>query len=110
MQIKFCGAAGMVTGSSHLLMLDDGKKILLDCGLYQGNEETYEDFNNKWIFEPKSIDVLILSHAHIDHIGRVPKFVKDGFSGAIYCTPATRSLAQIMLILNKGNLNLSGNI
>lgn len=98
MQIKFCGAAGTVTGSSHLLTLDSGQKILLDCGLYQGNEEAYEDFNNKWVFDPKSIDVLILSHAHIDHIGRVPKLVKDGYAAPIYCTPATRSLAQIMLM------------
>lgn len=98
MQIKFCGAAGTVTGSSHLLTLDNGKTILMDCGLYQGNEKDYKDFNNKWAFDPKTIDVLVLSHAHIDHIGRVPQFVKDGFKGEIICTPATRSLAQIMLM------------
>lgn len=98
MQIKFCGAAGTVTGSSHLLTLDNGKTILMDCGLYQGREEAYEDFNEKWVFNPKAIDVMVLSHAHIDHIGRVPKLVKDGFEGDIFCTPATRSLAQIMLV------------
>lgn len=98
MQVKFCGAAGTVTGSSHLLTLDNGKRILLDCGLYQGNEPEFSDYNDCWSFEPSHIDYLILSHAHIDHIGRVPKLVKDGFNGDIICTPATRSLAQIMLV------------
>ncbi|MEZ4929499.1 MAG: MBL fold metallo-hydrolase, partial [Chitinophagales bacterium] len=72
MKIKFCGAAGTVTGSSHLITLDDGFKILLDCGLYQGNESKYENFNYSWAFNPAEIDVLILSHAHIDHCGRIP--------------------------------------
>ena len=97
MQIKFCGAAGTVTGSSHLLTLKTGTKILLDCGLYQGNEPLFENYNERWAFDPSQIDYLVLSHAHIDHIGRVPKLVKDGFRGEIICTPATRSLAQIML-------------
>lgn len=97
MKIKFCGAAGTVTGSSHLLTLDDGTKILMDCGLYQGHEEEFEGFNLKWSFNPAEIDILILSHAHIDHSGRIPKLVKDGFSGEIYCTSATRDLCAIML-------------
>jgi len=96
--IKFCGAAQTVTGSSHLLTLDDGTKILLDCGLYQGREEKYDDFNRTWNFDPSEIDFLILSHAHIDHSGRIPKFVKDGFKGEIICTSATRDLASIMLM------------
>ncbi|MDN5215456.1 MBL fold metallo-hydrolase [Fulvivirgaceae bacterium BMA12] len=98
MKLKFCGAARTVTGSSHLLTLDDGYKILFDCGLYQGREDGYEDFNRQWHFEPSEIDCLILSHAHIDHIGRVPALVKDGFDGNIICTSATRDLAAIMLL------------
>jgi metallo-beta-lactamase family protein len=98
MKVQFCGAAGMVTGSSHLLKLDNGTKILLDCGLYQGGEEIMESFNNTWYFEPDQIDHVILSHAHIDHCGRIPKLVKDGFKGLIHCTYATRSLCQIMLM------------
>lgn len=98
MQLQICGAAETVTGSNHLLTLGNGTNILLDCGLYQGNEDELEDFNAKWFFDPKAIDVLILSHAHIDHCGRIPKLVKDGFKGKIYCTSATRDLAAIMLM------------
>ena len=98
MKVKFCGAAGTVTGSSHLITLDDGYNILLDCGLYQGNEPAYEDFNLNWSFDPEEIDVLVLSHAHIDHCGRIPKLVADGFKGDIICTHATRNLCEIMLL------------
>jgi len=98
MNLKFCGAAGTVTGSSHLLTLDDGFKILLDCGLYQGVEPEYENFNNRFLFEPADINVVILSHAHIDHCGRLPKLVKDGFNGLIYSTPATEDLTAILLL------------
>ncbi len=98
MKIKFCGAARTVTGSSHLITLNNGYKILLDCGLYQGREDEYKDFNRNWQFEPSEIDCLILSHAHIDHTGRVPALTKDGFSGDIICTSATRDLAAIMLL------------
>lgn len=97
MQIKFCGAAREVTGSCHLITLDDGYKILLDCGLYQGRNEEMENFNQQFLFDPSEIDCLILSHAHIDHTGRVPKLVKDGFEGKIYATHATHSLCAIML-------------
>jgi len=98
MKVKFCGAAQFVTGSSHLITLDDGYKILLDCGLFQGKGRHIWDYNNTWHFDPAEIDCLILSHAHIDHTGRVPKLVKDGFSGDIHCTHATRSLCTIMLL------------
>lgn len=111
MKIKFCGAAREVTGSSHLITLDDGFTILLDCGLYQGGGDddgrAEEDdraanpmvgFNEKWRFDPSKIDCLILSHSHIDHTGRVPKLVKDGFRGKIYATHATRDLCAIMLM------------
>ncbi|RMF24480.1 MAG: MBL fold metallo-hydrolase [Bacteroidetes bacterium] len=98
MNLQFCGAARTVTGSAHLLTLDDGYKILLDCGMYQGHSEAFQHFNGNWLFEPEEIDCLILSHAHIDHSGRIPKFVKDGFRGKIICTHATRSLCAIMLL------------
>ncbi|MGB0839546.1 MAG: MBL fold metallo-hydrolase, partial [Chitinophagales bacterium] len=98
MTIKFCGAARAVTGSSHLLTLDDGFSILLDCGLYQGNDNALDNFNNNWYFDPKSIDCMVLSHAHIDHCGRIPKLYKDGFRGSVFCTHATRDLASIMLM------------
>ncbi|MFN7115663.1 MAG: MBL fold metallo-hydrolase [Saprospiraceae bacterium] len=98
MQIKFCGAAREVTGSAHLITLDSGYKILLDCGLYQGSSEHMKDFNENWLFQPFEIDQVILSHAHIDHAGRLPRLVKDGFSGPIRCTHATRSLCSIMLL------------
>lgn len=98
MKIQFNGATQTVTGSNHLITLDNGFKVLLDCGLYQGNEEQLEDFNCQWYYNPAEIDVLILSHAHIDHCGRIPKLVKDGFKGKIYCTSATRDLAVIMLM------------
>lgn len=98
MKIKFCGAAGTVTGSCHLLTLEDGFKILLDCGLYQGRDEDFKNFNSKWLFDPAEIDCLVLSHAHIDHSGRIPKLVKDGFAGKILCTSATRDLCAVMLL------------
>ena len=98
MKIKFCGAAQEVTGSSHLIILENGFKILLDCGLYQGRAENMKSFNAQWLFEPSEIDCLILSHAHIDHSGRLPKLVRDGFSGTIHSTHATRSLCSIMLL------------
>ncbi|MBK7410325.1 MAG: MBL fold metallo-hydrolase [Saprospirales bacterium] len=98
MKLKFCGAAKTVTGSAHLIELEDGFKILLDCGLYQGREEAMKSFNDTWLFDPKELDCVILSHAHIDHSGRLPKLVKDGFKGTIYSTHATRSLCTIMLL------------
>lgn len=98
MKLKFCGAARQVTGSAHLLTLDDGFTILLDCGLYQGHDDFMADFNEEWLFDPSAIDVVVLSHAHIDHSGRLPKLVKDGFRGKIHATHATRSLCAIMLL------------
>jgi metallo-beta-lactamase family protein len=98
MKIKFCGAAKNVTGSSHLITLDSGVKILLDCGLFQGDSKTDWESNTTWHVIPAEIDYLILSHAHIDHTGRVPLLVKDGFKGNIICTHATLSLATLMLL------------
>ena len=115
MKVKFCGAAREVTGSCHLLTLDNGLNILLDCGLYQGGDDDgragddhpITAFNEKWLFDPGKIDCLILSHAHIDHTGRVPKLVKDGFSGKIYATHATRDLCALML-LHSGKIQEKG--
>ena len=96
MKIQFFGAARTVTGSQHLLTIN-GKKILLDCGLFQGRrKDTYEK-NKDFKFDPKEIDALILSHAHIDHSGNIPHLVKDGFNGPIYTTSATKDLCKIML-------------
>lgn len=98
MKLTFCGAAQEVTGSAHFLELENGFKVLLDCGLYQGNAKEMKDFNEHWYFDPASVDCVVLSHAHIDHSGRLPRLVKDGFEGTIHCTHATRSLCAIMLL------------
>ncbi|RYZ22811.1 MAG: MBL fold metallo-hydrolase [Chitinophagaceae bacterium] len=97
MKIAFHGAARTVTGSKHLLTLSNGKKILLDCGLFQGMGRDTDAFNRTWGFDPASVDVLILSHAHIDHSGLIPKLVKEGFAGRIFCTDATAALATLLL-------------
>lgn len=98
MQIKFAGAAQMVTGSSHLITMPNGYRILLDCGLVQGKGRHVWDLNNTWYFDPKTVDCMVLSHAHIDHSGRIPQLVKDGFAGNIHSTHATRSLCAVMLL------------
>lgn len=95
MKIEFYGAAKCVTGSCHILKIND-KTILLDCGLYQGKDEK-ERGNNEFHFDPKSVDYVILSHAHIDHSGRIPLLYKKGFKGEILCTKATKELCSIML-------------
>ena len=95
-EVMFHGAAGEVTGSMHLVRVDE-KWVALDCGLYQGRREDSEAKNRKWPIDPKEISAVVLSHAHIDHSGRLPKLVGDGFEGPIFCTPATRDLCAIML-------------
>ncbi len=97
MQIQFYGAAQMVTGSKHLITTKNGTKILLDCGLVQGKSIGRDELNRHFGFNPVDIDYLILSHAHIDHSGLIPRLVKQGFKGLIFCTPATKSLCEIML-------------
>ncbi|MDR1898062.1 MAG: MBL fold metallo-hydrolase [Prevotellaceae bacterium] len=97
MRINFHGAAGTVTGSKHLIELNDGTKILLDCGMFQGHGKDTETLNRTWGFYPEEINYLILSHAHIDHSGLIPKLTKDGFKGKIYATPATKDLTEILL-------------
>lgn len=97
MKLTFYGAAREVTGSRHLLEVN-GKKILLDCGMYQGHRKEAERRNHVFGFTPKEIDMVCLSHAHIDHSGALPRLVREGFSGPIYSTFATRDLCQFMLL------------
>lgn len=96
MKIEFIGGARTVTGSQHLLHIKD-KKILLECGLFQGKRNESYERNKNFRFNPAEIDVLLLSHAHIDHSGNIPNLVKHGFTGNIYATAATVDLCQIML-------------
>ena len=97
MKIAFHGAARVVTGSKHLISLDNGKKYLLDCGMFQGMGSQTDVLNRNWGFTPAQVTTLILSHALIDHSGLIPKLVKDGFEGKIFCTPATKELTNVLL-------------
>ena len=97
MKIAFHGAARTVTGSKHLITLKSGVKILLDCGMFQGMGKETDAMNRNLGFDASKVDVMILSHAHIDHSGLIPKLVQEGFAGKIYCTPATKELAGILL-------------
>ena len=97
MVIKFLGAAREVTGSKHLIITEKNKKILLDCGMYQGKGLETDAMNRNLGFDPKEIDHIILSHAHIDHSGLIPYVYKLGFRGSVICTNATRDLCAIML-------------
>lgn len=96
MKIHFYGAARTVTGSQHLLEIN-GKKLLLECGIFQGRRRDFYSRNCCFPFDPKDIDAVILSHAHIDHSGNLPNLVKQGFENPIYTTPPTADLAGIML-------------
>lgn len=97
MRISFHGAARRVTGSKHIIHTDEGKKILLDCGMFQGEGAETALLNSHFGFNPAEIDVMVLSHAHIDHSGLIPRLVKEGFRGRIWCTPATFDLTKILL-------------
>ena len=96
MQITFYGACREVTGSNFLLEAA-GKKILLDCGIFQGSKLAEERNFEPFAYNPREIDFVILGHAHLDHSGRLPKLVKDGFYGRIYATPPTIELAKLVL-------------
>lgn len=98
MKIAFHGAAQTVTGSKHLITLKNGKKVLLDCGMYQGLGDQTDALNRDFGFVASEVDVMILSHAHIDHSGLIPRLVKQGFHGTIFCTPATKDLTNILLM------------
>src|SRR5215213_882639 len=94
--VTFWGATRTVTGSMHQLAAG-GKMVLLDCGLFQGHRAEAVSRNRDFPFRAKDIDAVILSHAHVDHCGNLPNLVRRGFAGPIYCTPATRALAAVML-------------
>lgn len=96
MQLQFCGGAQTVTGSQVLITVN-GKKILYECGLFQGRREESYQKNLNFMFNPSEVDAVVLSHAHIDHSGNLPNLVKHGFSGSIYATPATIDLCKFML-------------
>jgi metallo-beta-lactamase family protein len=97
MQISFHGAAGGVTGSCHLVTAGN-LRILVDCGMFQGSHELREENADDFGFDPASVDILLLTHAHLDHCGRIALLVKRGFSGEIICTAATRDLARLVML------------
>lgn len=96
MDIKFCGAARSVTGSCHLVEFEGGR-LLVDCGMRQGQDTKTDLGEGGFLFDPSSIDAVLLTHAHIDHSGLIPLLVKRGFSGVVLATEATSQLATIML-------------
>jgi metallo-beta-lactamase family protein len=96
MQVQFCGATRTTTGSMFLLEVNQ-QRILLECGLYQGRRSESNDRNQNFSFDPAQVDVAVLSHSHIDHVGNFPNLVKQGYTGNIFCTHAARDLAGIML-------------
>ncbi|MEM8489062.1 MAG: MBL fold metallo-hydrolase [Bacteroidota bacterium] len=97
MKLTFWGAARTVTGSKHLLTLDNGKTMLMDCGLFQGRRSESRERNERFGFDPAALDVVLLSHAHIDHAGLLPKLYREGFRGRVYATHATYDLATLLL-------------
>ncbi len=96
MKLTFWGAVGTVTGSMHEVRVN-GTHFILDCGLFQGRRREAYERNMNFPFRPENVDAVVLSHAHIDHSGNLPTFVKDGFDGPIYTTPATADLCGLML-------------
>jgi len=97
MKISFHGAARTVTGSKHIIQLNEGRRILLDCGLFQGLGKETDELNEHFGFDPNKIDLVLLSHAHIDHSGLLPRLVKEGYKGKIFSTKATKDLTEILL-------------
>ena len=96
MKITFLGATKMVTGSNFLVEAA-GKKFLVDCGMYQGSSKDEEKNDDDFLFNPSEIDFMLLTHAHIDHSGRIPKLYNEGFRNKIFATKATCDLCKIML-------------
>src|SRR5689334_25156163 len=96
MRIHFLGATRTTTGSMYLLEVNN-QRLLLECGLFQGRREESIERNRSFPFDPRQLDAVVLSHAHIDHCGNLPNLCRQGYEGNIYCTFATRDLASIML-------------
>jgi metallo-beta-lactamase family protein len=97
MKISFHGAARTVTGSKHLISLNNGEQILMDCGMFQGMGSETEEMNDYFGFNPKKVTYMVLSHAHIDHSGLIPRLVAEGYNGPIFCTAPTMELTRILL-------------
>src|ERR1700749_494310 len=96
LRLTFCSGASTVTGSNFLV--DDGKtKLLVDCGIEQGRDVSVEEMYGPFPYDPREITALAVTHAHLDHVGRIPKLVKEGFAGTIYSTPPTRDLAELIM-------------
>ena len=90
--LTFCSGVGSVTGANFLFELSNGEKttkILVDCGLIQGDKISQVENREDFVYDPADIDILFVTHAHLDHVGRIPKLVKDGFQGVIYSTSRT---------------------
>jgi metallo-beta-lactamase family protein len=102
LSLKSIGGAGTVTGSEHLLSLG-GHRILIDCGLFQGLKNLRELNWAPLPISPRDIDAVILTHAHLDHCGYLPRLVRDGYRGKVYVTPATRDVAELIL-MDSGHL------
>lgn len=96
-KLTFCGGVGVVTGADFLMEFDQ-TKILVDCGFEQGGPESHKFNSAPFPYDPRSIQALYITHAHLDHVGRIPKLVKDGFSGKIYSTPETKALAELIML------------
>lgn len=96
MKLTFCGAARTVTGTQHLLEVN-GHRILLDCGLYQGPRDEARRRNSHFHYKPSDVECVVLSHAHMDHVGNLPTLVAAGYDGPVYCTPGTADVAAVML-------------
>lgn len=107
MRLQSFGAACTVTGSMHLLTLDGGRRILIDCGLFQGSGALEARNHEPYPFDPADLDAVILTHAHLDHVGRLPLLVNRGYRGPVYCTPPTAVLAETVL-LDSARLQLEG--
>ena len=97
MQVRFLGAAREVTGSCHEVTVE-GRRLLLDCGMWQGARDEAREKNRAFALRGKNIHAILLSHAHIDHSGNLPQLVDSGFRGTVWCTPATRDLARVLLL------------
>src|SRR5687768_12004673 len=94
--VTFWGAAQTVTGSLHLVEAG-GRRVLMECGLFQGRREEARQRNSRFPFHPHQLDAVVISHAHVDHCGNLPTLARQGFAGPVYCTPATRDLLAVVL-------------